>query len=54
MRLIKPTGLYEERMKIWSKILSLLSIFATQESWAAEPVTRLKADEAVTLFPALG
>ncbi len=41
-------------MKTLGRILSLFSLFAWQQSWAAEPVTKLKADEAATLFPAVG
>jgi len=41
-------------MRTWGIILSLLSLFIRQQSWSAELVTKLKADESVTLFPALG
>ncbi|MGV3753941.1 MAG: hypothetical protein ACO1QS_01000, partial [Verrucomicrobiota bacterium] len=39
-------------MRIWGYIAGVL--LACSSLRAAEPVTKLKADEAVTLFPALG
>ena len=41
-------------MRPWGKVISLMLLLCVQLSWSAEPVTKLKADESATLFPALG